>query len=139
MRVETALEGGRQYAVSPLFDSLLAKLIVTSSSYESALRLARWAIDETRIVGCRTNQAFLMALLDIQTVQEGKSNILTIQENFEALYSATQQFEDALRAKGDRNSEEATSLIADAAKVEDRKSTRLNSSHLARSRMPSSA
>ncbi|EXJ59552.1 uncharacterized protein A1O5_12177 [Cladophialophora psammophila CBS 110553] len=118
VRVETALEGGRQYAVSPLFDSLLAKLIVTSSSYESALRLARWAIDETRIGGCRTNQAFLMALLDIQPVQEGKSNILTIQENFEVLYSATQQFEDALRAKGDRNSDEATSLMEDAAKVE---------------------
>ena len=118
MRVETALEGGRQYTVSPLFDSLLAKLIVTSSSYRSALQLARWAIEETRIVGCRTNQAFLMALLDIQPVREGKSNILTIQENFEALYSATQQFEDALRAKGDRTSEEATSSMEDAAKIE---------------------
>ncbi|KIY03068.1 uncharacterized protein Z520_01535 [Fonsecaea multimorphosa CBS 102226] len=119
VRVDTALEGGRPYAVSPLFDSLLAKLIVTSSSYRSALRLARRAIDETRIVGCRTNQAFLMALLDLRTVQEGRSNILTIQENFAALYNATQQFEDALRAKGDdRTSEEATSLKENAAKVE---------------------
>ncbi|KAK5551539.1 hypothetical protein LTR46_010356 [Exophiala xenobiotica] len=118
VRVETALEGGRQYTVSPLFDSLLAKLIVTSSSYDSALRLARWAINETTIVGCRTNQAFLMALLDFPTVQTGKSNILTIQENFEALHVATQQFEDALLAKGDRTSEEATSLVEDAAKVE---------------------
>lgn len=118
VRVETALEGGRQYAVSPLFDSLLAKLIVTSSSYESALRLARWAISETRIVGCRTNQPFLMALLDFQTVQDGKSNVLTIQENFEALYIATKQFEDALRANGDRTLEEATSPVEDTAKVE---------------------
>jgi acetyl/propionyl-CoA carboxylase alpha subunit/acetyl-CoA carboxylase carboxyltransferase component len=118
VRVETALEGGRQYAVSPLFDSLLAKLIVTSSSYESALRLARWAIDETSIVGCRTNQAFLMALLDNKTVREGKSNILTIQENFEALYSATQQFEDALRLKGDRTSEADTPVTQDTIKVE---------------------
>jgi len=118
VRVETALEGGQNYAVSPLFDSLLAKLIVTSSSYQSALRLARWAVEETRIVGCRTNQAFLMALLDIQTVREGKSNILTIQENFETLYCATQQFEDALRAKCDRPSDEATSLVENAAKVE---------------------
>lgn len=118
VRVETAIEGGRRYAVSPLFDSLLAKLIVTSSSYESALRLARLAIGETRIVGCRTNQAFLMALLDFPDVQEGKSNILTIQENFEALYSATQHFEDALQAKGDHDSKEATSLVEDVAKVE---------------------
>ncbi|KAJ9607531.1 hypothetical protein H2200_007609 [Cladophialophora chaetospira] len=118
VRVETALEGGRPYAVSPLFDSLLAKLIVTSTSYESALRLARWAIDETKIVGCRTNQAFLLALLDFQPVKEGKSNILTIQENFDALYKATQQLEDTLRAKGDGNSEEATLPQKDAAKVE---------------------
>ncbi|KAK5048908.1 hypothetical protein LTR84_005328 [Exophiala bonariae] len=118
VRVETALEGGRQYAVSPLFDSLLAKLIVTSSSYESALRLARRSIDETRIVGCRTNQAFLMALLDFPIVQEGKSNILTIQENFAALYSATQKFEDELRVKVDSNSEETTSVTKDAPKVE---------------------
>ncbi|OAL31304.1 hypothetical protein AYO20_08214 [Fonsecaea nubica] len=118
VRVETALEGGRKYAVSPLFDSLLAKLIVTSFSYESALRLARWAIDETKIVGCRTNQAFLMALLNSQPVQEGKSNILTIQENFEQLYSATQQFEDTLRAKDDSSSQEDTSQTEVAAKVE---------------------
>ncbi|RVX69321.1 hypothetical protein B0A52_06915 [Exophiala mesophila] len=118
VRVETALEGGRKYAVSPLFDSLLAKLIVTSTSYDSALRLARWAIGETRIVGCRTNQAFLMALLDSQPVQQGKSNILTIQDNFEALYNATQQFEDTLRAQADTTSEEATSPTEGAAKVE---------------------
>ncbi|KIW46062.1 uncharacterized protein PV06_01754 [Exophiala oligosperma] len=118
VRVETALEGGRRYAVSPLFDSLLAKLIVTSTSYESALRLARWAIDETRIVGCRTNQAFLMAVLDMKAVQEGRSNILTIQQNFEALYSTTQQFEDELRAKTDRTSEEAAETMKDQTKVE---------------------
>ncbi|KIW18285.1 hypothetical protein PV08_02573 [Exophiala spinifera] len=118
VRVETALDGSRQHAVSPLFDSLLAKLIVTSSSYESALRLARWAIDETRIVGCRTNQAFLMALLDLPAVQDGKSNILTIQENFEALYSSTQKFEDTLQAKAGRTLEESASPTGDAAKVE---------------------
>ena len=118
VRVETALEAGRRYAVSPLFDSLLAKLIVTSSSYESALRLARWAISETVIVGCQTNQAFLMALLDLPTVQEGKTHILTIQENFEALFSATQHSEDTLRARTDHHSEEATSSREEVAKVE---------------------
>jgi acetyl/propionyl-CoA carboxylase alpha subunit/acetyl-CoA carboxylase carboxyltransferase component len=111
IRVETALEAGRQYAVNPLFDSLLAKLIVTSSSYDLALRLARWAINETRIVGCRTNQAFLMALLDVKAVQEGKSDILTIQENVEGLNIATQ-------ARGDRTSEQQISIIEDPIRVE---------------------
>jgi acetyl/propionyl-CoA carboxylase alpha subunit/acetyl-CoA carboxylase carboxyltransferase component len=118
VRVETAVEGGRPYRVSPLFDSLLAKLIVTSSSYQSALRLARGTIAETSLVGCRTNQAFLMALLDLQAVKEGKSNILTIQENFEALYTATQQFEDVLQAKEAADSGETTMSAKDAAKVE---------------------
>ncbi|KAF2420719.1 ClpP/crotonase [Tothia fuscella] len=118
VRVETAVEGGRPYAVSPLFDSLLAKLIVTAFSYESALRLARWAIDETRIVGCRTNQAFLMALLDLPTVQENKSNILTIQDNFEELYSATQHFEEALQAKVDHTFGETTAPKEKVAIVE---------------------
>ena len=117
VRVETALEGGRQYTISPLFDSLLAKLIATASSYESTLRLARQAIEETQIVGCRTNQAFLMALLDFHHVQENKSNILTIQENSNALYSATQQLEDSLQTR-EAATEEDASPKRDAAKVE---------------------
>ena len=99
VRVETAVEGGRPYAVSALFDSLLAKVIVTAPSYDAAIRLARRAIEEMRIVGCKTNQAFLMALLDHRAVLENKSNILTIQEHFEALYSSTQHFEDVLKAQ----------------------------------------
>ena len=118
VRVETALEGGRSYAVSPLFDSLLAKVIVTASSYESALRLARRVIGETRIVGCRTNQPFLMALLDSRVVQEGRSNILTIQENVESLYKDTSKLESELQAGSDQSMEESTAAQQDSAKIE---------------------
>ena len=120
VRVETALEGGRKYAVSPLFDSLLAKLIVTATSYQSALRLARWAIDRTRIEGCRTNQPFLMALLDLRTVLDGESNVLTIQKNFKELYDATQQFENKLLAEGEDEDDSygSASQKGDEAKVE---------------------
>lgn len=117
VRVETALEAGRQYSVSPLFDSLLAKLIVTASSYDAALRLARWAVGETRLVGCRTNQVFLMALLDLPDVRESKHNILTIQENFNPLYSATQEFEDTLQAR-DKTVVGETSQQSESVKVE---------------------
>lgn len=108
IRVETALEGSRNYKVSPLFDSLLAKLIVTAPSYDAAIRLARRAIEETSIIGCKTNQPFLMALLDSKTVREGRSNILTIQENTEPLYTATQQFEDQLLVEHGGKTEDAT-------------------------------
>lgn len=118
VRVETAIDGGRHYAVSPLFDSLLAKLIVTSSSYGSAIRLARLAIAETSIIGCKTNQAFLMALLDLPTVRQGRSDILTIQENTKSLYKATQQLVDTLQAKDDRASDKTSANSAQMRKVE---------------------
>ncbi|KAM3423099.1 hypothetical protein BST61_g558 [Cercospora zeina] len=118
VRVETAIEGGRQYAVSPLFDNLLAKLVVTSSTYASAIQLARWAVTQISIIGCKTNQSFLMALLDTQAVRSGRSTILTIQENVKMLYSATQEFEDVLRAKADKTSKIAASKTKNAPKVE---------------------
>ncbi|PPJ52821.1 hypothetical protein CBER1_11298 [Cercospora berteroae] len=118
VRVETAIEGGREYTVSPLFDSLLAKLVVTSSGYSSAIQLARWAVAQTTIIGCGTNQAFLMALLDMQVVRESRHNILTIQENVENLYSSTQQNMEVLREKADKISKTATSASKTAPKVE---------------------
>src|ERR1700761_1019349 len=59
-----------------------------------------------------------MALLDFQPVRQGKSNILTIQENFETLYSATQRLEDSLQVNTDRDFEETPSPVNEAAKVE---------------------
>ena len=63
VRVDTHAYAG--YALPPNYDSLLAKLVVHSSSadYADAVRRAGRALDEFEISGIETNQAFLAELL----------------------------------------------------------------------------
>ncbi len=51
------------YPVSPAYDSLLAKLIVTGADYPSVLQRARRALKQTRIEGVQSNLPLLQALL----------------------------------------------------------------------------
>jgi len=57
------------YAVSPAYDSLLAKLIVTGADYASVLQRARRALKQTRIEGVQSNLPLLQALLASDAVQ----------------------------------------------------------------------
>ncbi|EPQ26225.1 uncharacterized protein PFL1_06160 [Pseudozyma flocculosa PF-1] len=82
------------YSVSPLFDSLLAKVIVTAPDYPSALRLAQRALHETDIRGCKTNRNFLRALLEHPAVQTSTATTATVQHEIDALYRATLRFQD---------------------------------------------
>ncbi len=70
------------YAVHPLFDSLLAKIIVTAPNYTSALGAARRALEGTTIGGVRTNAAFLLALLTHEPVRNAQHHIHTVQTDF---------------------------------------------------------
>ncbi|WP_414430520.1 carboxyl transferase domain-containing protein [Alcanivorax sp. IL3] len=57
------------YPVSPAYDSLLAKLIVTGADYPSVLQRARRALKQTRIEGVQSNLPLLQALLASDAVQ----------------------------------------------------------------------
>ncbi len=59
------------YTTSPLYDSLLAKVIVHAGDLESALRKARRALAEFKIEGARSNTRFLQALLSRAPLSEG--------------------------------------------------------------------
>jgi acetyl/propionyl-CoA carboxylase alpha subunit/acetyl-CoA carboxylase carboxyltransferase component len=75
IRIETAAFAG--YATSPLYDPLLAKLIVTSpddADFGKACARARRALDEFRIEGVETNRGFLKALLADEAVRAGAFN-----------------------------------------------------------------
>jgi acetyl/propionyl-CoA carboxylase alpha subunit len=61
-------EGG---VVTSAFDSLLAKIIVQGPERADALALARQALSEFVLLGCRTNAAFLTRLLDDPDVKAG--------------------------------------------------------------------
>jgi acetyl/propionyl-CoA carboxylase alpha subunit len=62
------VEGG---IVTSAFDSLLAKIIVQGRDRADALARGRQALSEFVLLGCRTNAAFLMRLLDDPDVKAG--------------------------------------------------------------------
>jgi excisionase family DNA binding protein len=70
IRVETAVREGE--AVSDRYDPLLAKLIAHGPSRPAALERLRAALDETVVLGVRTNLRFLRWLLDQPVMRNGE-------------------------------------------------------------------
>jgi acetyl/propionyl-CoA carboxylase alpha subunit len=62
IRIDTHLLSGRPSIVSADFDSLIAKIIVTASSWADAVRKARRALHDTYISGVKTNITMLQAI-----------------------------------------------------------------------------
>ena len=81
VRVDTA--GYTGYTTSPNFDSLLAKVIVTSRSprFEDAVAKARRALLEFEIEGVATNRDFLVALLAHPDVAAGRVTTRFVEEH----------------------------------------------------------
>ncbi|MHB1127883.1 MAG: carboxyl transferase domain-containing protein [Bacillota bacterium] len=85
IRVDGYGYGG--YTTNPVFDSLLAKLIVTSRSprYEDLVAKAYRALSEFRVEGVTTNIPFLLNLLRRQEVIQNDFHTRFIEENAAAL------------------------------------------------------
>lgn len=69
IRLDSGVRAGS--VVAPQFDSLLAKLIVTGSDRQQALRRARRALAELKIVGLPTVLPFHQAVLDAEDFVAG--------------------------------------------------------------------
>lgn len=71
------------YMPNPAFDSLLAKLIITSRSpvYSDAITKARRSLAEFRIEGIDTNIAFLLNLLNMPELAQDNIHTRFIEEN----------------------------------------------------------
>ena len=76
VRLETGAREGDQ--VSDRYDPLLAKLIAHGPSRRDALARLRQALDETLVLGVRTNLRFLRWLLDQPVMQDGEVRIDTL-------------------------------------------------------------
>ncbi|XP_014558008.1 hypothetical protein COCVIDRAFT_36642 [Bipolaris victoriae FI3] len=63
IRIDTHLLANRPSIVSSDFDSLIAKVVVTASSWADAVRKAQRALDETFIAGVKTNIDMLKAIV----------------------------------------------------------------------------
>jgi acetyl-CoA carboxylase, biotin carboxylase subunit len=70
VRIDSGYEQGT--AVSPYYDSLLAKVVVWDEDRPRALARARRALDEVHIVGVQTTAPFLREVLDLPEVVEGR-------------------------------------------------------------------
>ncbi|HRK19381.1 MAG TPA: acetyl-CoA carboxylase biotin carboxylase subunit [Hyphomicrobiaceae bacterium] len=68
-RVETGVASGD--AVSPFYDSMIAKLIVSGADRNEAIRQMLVALETTRLQGLKSNLPFLHALLSRDDVQAG--------------------------------------------------------------------
>ncbi len=76
------------YAVSPAYDSLLAKLIVKGADYASVLQRASRALKQTRIDGVQSNLRLLQALLASDAVQANTVTTRYVESHLAALLDA---------------------------------------------------
>jgi 3-methylcrotonyl-CoA carboxylase alpha subunit len=98
VRVETGVESGS--AVSPYYDSMLAKLITSAETRDEALdRLGR-ALDQTSIFGITTNQAFLARLVDLPETRDATFHTRLIDERIDQLVDKTKGPDVAASALG---------------------------------------
>lgn len=64
--------------VTPFYDSMIAKIIVTAATRPHAIAEARRALDETLVSGPLTNQTFLRQILDSDFFKEGRAFTRTL-------------------------------------------------------------
>lgn len=69
VRIETWVQKG--LIVTPLYDPMLAKIIVHGSDREDAIKKLAFALDKARFYGITTNLSYLRSLIDLKDVQEG--------------------------------------------------------------------
>ncbi|KAJ1020347.1 hypothetical protein NDA18_005943 [Ustilago nuda] len=97
VRIETAAHTPHpvlgEYSVNPLFDNLLAKVIVTAPTYRAAVRAAGRALEGTLIEGVKTNNAFLIALLESEEVRGGRQHIHSVQSGMKGHLAAAEKYE----------------------------------------------
>ena len=83
VRVETGVESGS--AVTPYYDSMLAKLIAYAETRDEALDKLGRALDETSIFGITTNQAFLKHLIGLPATRDATFHTRLIDEQIDQL------------------------------------------------------
>jgi geranyl-CoA carboxylase alpha subunit len=89
VRVDHAVAAGDQ--VPPFYDSMIAKLIAHAPDRARAINDLRAALRETRILGVRTNQAFLEAALGHQEFADGHATTAFVERHAEALLGGLAQ------------------------------------------------
>ncbi|KAF2117277.1 carbamoyl-phosphate synthase L chain, ATP binding domain-containing protein [Lophiotrema nucula] len=85
IRVDTHLINGHASVVSADFDSLIAKLIITASSWPDTVRKAQRALDDTHISGVKTNIDILRGIVAHRDFLEGSCDTQWLEKNQQEL------------------------------------------------------
>ena len=80
IRVDSGIEVGQTITTS--FDSMLAKIIVSAPTRVHAIARMRYALEETVVLGCGTNQSYLWALTNDANVQKGQVYTQYLEKEF---------------------------------------------------------
>jgi 3-methylcrotonyl-CoA carboxylase alpha subunit len=83
IRVDAGVAAGSE--VTPYYDPMIAKIIASAPTRTDALERLAEALDQTRVIGPRTNAAFLAALLRTRGFRTGKFDTSFIDNNLAAL------------------------------------------------------
>jgi 3-methylcrotonyl-CoA carboxylase alpha subunit len=98
LRVDTGVEAGND--VTPFYDPMIAKLIAHAKTREQALDRLANALDNTVIMGPRSNAGFLAALCRADEFRKGNFDTGFIDRNLVALGAAPQGLDRAAAALG---------------------------------------
>jgi 3-methylcrotonyl-CoA carboxylase alpha subunit len=83
IRVDAGVAAGSE--VTPYYDPMIAKIIASAPTRTDALERLAEALDQTRVIGPRTNAAFLAALLRTRGFRTGKFDTGFIDNNLATL------------------------------------------------------
>jgi 3-methylcrotonyl-CoA carboxylase alpha subunit len=98
VRVETGVEAGS--AVTPYYDSMLAKLIAYAQTRDKALDKLAQALDETSIFGVTTNQGFLKRLIALPATRSATFYTRLIDETIDKLVDKAKALDSEALALG---------------------------------------
>jgi len=94
VRIETFVSEG--LTISPLYDSLLAKIVVWSETRGLAIGQMDEVLSNTIISGVHTNVSFLSGLIDSKAFQENKIYTQYVDENLETINAQVQNKRETL-------------------------------------------
>ena len=96
VRVDSGIESGD--AISPFYDSMVAKVIAWGETRETARLKLRAALQATALAGIAHNRAFLLALLDQPTFIEGQATTDYIDRHYPEGFSPAHPSTESLAA-----------------------------------------
>ncbi|KAF2205358.1 hypothetical protein GQ43DRAFT_453152 [Delitschia confertaspora ATCC 74209] len=97
IRVDTHLVNGYPSVVSADYDSLIAKLIVTAPTWDDVVRKAQRALEDTEVVGVKTNLDVLRGITSHRDFRDGMCNTRWLETEQDELLKIGQQVTASLR------------------------------------------